>query len=145
MVTYKSVVRDIESFFNSHRMVAQFDNIQTWEFQSDSNNYMAVILIPTTSNVSGNELHLAFSLFFCDLLNSDRSNQVDVYNDTLMVCEDFLAHFSDNPSLEWDIMGDSSIEPFLPEKMDDVLAGWVLSFTAVVPIRKNNCEIPMSE
>lgn len=141
-LSYNTVVGDIGCFFNNHIQVKQFINTQTWEYQSHSNVYPTVILVPQLSRVNGSELLLNFNLFVCDILNSDRSNTRDVYSDTLDICRDFISYFHDNPELEWNINDDCTLQPW-EEKLDDVIGCWILNFTVSLPFHRSICDIPL--
>ena len=46
---------------------------------------------------------------------------------------------------KWNLQPDSiSLEPF-EQKFDDIVAGWRLSVSVLIPFRKNVCEIPLSD
>lgn len=143
MVTYNTVVSDIKSFFDRHLQVKQFLNITTWDEQTLENVYVTVILVPQASNVNGTQLNLNFNLFVADILNFDKSNQKDVYSDTLDICKDFIAYFSNNGCVDWEIDENPTLTPFNEKPFDDILSGWILNFTVQIPFYRNSCDIPL--
>lgn len=143
MITYNNIVSDIKNFFDHHLQVSQFLHLQTWDVEARENTYVTVILVPQMSTVNGSQLNLNFNLFVADILNSDETNQRDVYSDTLDICRDFLAYFQGNPCIEWEIGEDTTITPFNEKPFDDILSGWILNFTVQMPFDRNQCDIPL--
>ena len=141
VITYENIVSDIKSFFNSHLDVNTFVHIQEYDYQAKYNLYPAVILTPQPSNINGTEIVLRFNLFSFDILKQDKTNTLDVYNDTLNTIKDFVSYFSNRD--EWSIETDSQITPF-EEKLDDFLGGWMLTFGVKIPFSKSVCDLPLS-
>lgn len=142
MVTYNTVVGDIKEFFGRHLQVKQFLNISTWDEQTLENVYVTVILVPQQSTINDSQLNLNFNLFIADILNFDGSNQKDVYSDTLEIARDFVAYFSDNGCVGWNIEPNPTITPFNERPFDDILSGWILNFTVQLPFNRDVCNIP---
>lgn len=143
MVTYNTIVRDIKTFFEMHRQVHQFLHITTWDEEAKENLYVTALLVPQQSNINNTQINLNFNLFVVDILNSDRSNQRDVFDDTLGIIQDFVAYFSGNECIEWELAPDATIQPVTERPFDDVLSGWVLNFVVNLPFRKSVCDLPL--
>lgn len=144
MITYNNIVSEIRTFFERHLQVNQFVHLTEWDEEAKENLYTTALLVPQTSNVNGNSLELNFNLFIVDLLNSDRSNQKDIFADTLSIVQDFIAYFS-NSDFDWEIMDNSSLTPITEKPFDDVLSGWMLNFTVSIPFSKSICELPLKK
>lgn len=142
--TYTDILRDIRQFFTRHQLVNSFVDGQMYDFQAKENIYSAVVLVPTVSQVQNSQMSLSLDLYFVDRLTEDGSNTRDVYNDELQVAQDFIAYFS-NRNGKWNLQPDNiTIEPF-EEKFDDILAGWRLSVSVLLPFYRNVCEIPLND
>ena len=143
-ITYTDVLEEIRDFFDRHQLVNSYVDGQLYDFQAKENIYSAVVLVPTTSNIMNTQLNLSFDLYFVDRIVEDGTNTKDVYNDELQIALDFISYFS-NRNAKWNLQPDSiSLEPF-EQKFDDIVAGWRLSVSVLIPFRKNVCEIPLSD
>ena len=142
--TYTDIQKEIRGFFNRHLMVNSFIASQTYDFQAKDNIYSAVVFVPTISTIQGRQLNLGFDIYFVDRITEDGSNTADVYNDELTVAMDFVSYFSGR-SGKWNLQdGNITIEPF-EQKFDDILAGWRLSVSVLLPFYKNVCDIPLND
>jgi PKD repeat protein len=143
-ITYTDVLEEIRDFFDRHQLVNSYVDGQLYDFQAKENIYSAVVLVPTTSNIMNTQLNLSFDLYFVDRIVEDGTNTKDVYNDELQIVLDFISYFS-NRNGKWNLQPDSiSLEPF-EQKFDDIVAGWRLSVSVLIPFRKNVCEIPLND
>lgn len=142
--TYTEILSEIRQFFNRHLLVNSFVDGQIYDFNAKENIYSAVILVPTTSTVENTQLNLSFDLYFVDRIVEDGSNTRDVYNDELQITQDFISYFS-NRNGKWNLQPDSiSLEPF-EQKFDDIVGGWRLSVSVLLPFFKNVCDIPLND
>ncbi len=144
MITLNTIIDAFEDFSASHSQINTFSADQTYNFQSRTNIYPAVILVPASSTISDGKLKFVFQIFVLDKLNKDRSNTNEVLSDTSLIMADIIAEFDDN----YDTYGfmlddpDISIDPIV-EEFDDVLAGWVATnFSIQIPYGRNDCVIP---
>lgn len=141
--TYTDILNEIRDFFSRHQLVNSFVDGQMYDFQAKENIYSAVVLVPTISNIQNTQLNLSFDLYFVDRITEDGSNTRDVYNDELQIVQDFIAYFS-NRSNNWNLDPENiNIEPF-EQKFADLLGGWRLSVSVLLPFYKNVCEIPLA-
>lgn len=142
--TFTDIQKEIREFFNRHLMVNSFIASQTYDFQAKDNIYSAVVFVPTISTIQGRQLNLGFDIYFVDRITEDGSNTADVYNDELTIAMDFVAYFSGRND-KWNLQdGNITIEPF-EQKFDDILAGWCLSVSVLLPFYKNVCDIPLND
>lgn len=142
--TYTDILNEIRDFFSRHQLVNSFVDGQMYDFQAKENIYSAVVLVPTNSTIQNTQLNLSFDLYFVDRITEDGSNTRNVYNDELTIAQDFISYFS-NRSNRWNLSPDNiTIEPF-EQKFDDILAGWRLSVSVLLPFFKNVCEIPLND
>lgn len=141
-IQYRDIVNAFKAFLSQHRYVQTVIDSQNYDFQARENNYPAVVIVPTASSGTSGSILLGFSLFFCDVLLTDKSNCRDVYNDTLEVAKDFIAYFTGDPDTSWGLTSDYTLLPF-EEKLDDFLGGYELDCTVELPFRHGICDIPL--
>lgn len=147
MATLNNIIKSFEDFSTAHLQVNTFFSGQVWNFQSYTNKYTAVILLPVPSAIQKGQLSLTFNLFVIDQLNKDRTNKDEVLSDTLQILQDYISEFSDNEEVNGFTLNDEesiSIEPF-EEELDDVVAGWVATIMIKVPYSGSTCIIPKAE
>ena len=141
---YTDILNEIRQFFDRHQLVNSFVDGQLYDFQAKENIYSAVVLVPTISTIQNSQLNLSFDLYFVDRIVEDGTNTKDVYNDELQIAQDFVTYFT-NRNGKWNLETDNiSIEPF-EQKFDDILGGWRLSVSVLLPFYRNVCEIPLSD
>ena len=138
---YAEVVRDFESFFNRHAEIKTFIDAQTANYQAKTDNlYAMAVLCPITTTLAENSLEISFNLFCIDRLNQDNSNLRSVLNTMLEVCKDFKGHLMAHD--EWTVT-ENIICTELEESFDDNVAGWVMSFSVIVPQEYGDCFAPV--
>lgn len=141
---YNDIINEMDEFFNRHQLVNSFISGQLYDFQAKENIYSAVVLVPTISTIQNSQLNLSFDLYFVDRIVEDGTNTKDVYNDELQIAQDFVSYFSNRPN-KWNLQPDNiNIEPF-EQKFDDILGGWRLSVSVLLPFYRNVCEIPLND
>ena len=145
MTTFNEIIIAFETFSDEHHQINTFYSGQTWNFQTQTNLYPAVIMLPESSSMEKGSINLSFNLFIADILNSDRTNLDEIYSDTLQILADFVSYFDDayeNNEIEFFLNSENiSIHPF-EEKFDDVVAGWMAKIEINIPYSGNICVIP---
>jgi len=145
MTTFNEIVTAFETFSDEHQQINTFYSGQTWNFQTQTNLYPAVIMLPESSSIEKGSINLSFNLFVADILNSDRTNLDEIYSDTLQILADFVSYFDDayeDSEIEFFLNSENiSIHPF-EEKFDDVVAGWMAKIEINMPYSGNICVIP---
>jgi hypothetical protein len=145
MSTYNKIIAAFDSFCTEHKQINTFYSGKTWNFQTETNVYPAVIMLPTTSIINKGQIVLSFNLFVADILNNDRTNLDEIYSDTLQILADAVSYFSDmygEDNIDFYLDETNvTIEPF-EEEFDDVLAGWMASIDISYPYSGSICSIP---
>jgi hypothetical protein len=100
--------------------------------------YTRMWIIPGTTTLAQNELIYNFQIIITDVINADLSNQRDVMNDGLEICNDIftILYLSEYES-EWN----ATCEPFL-ERFETVLGGWTMNLQLTQPFDYNRCVLP---
>jgi hypothetical protein len=71
-MTLNRIIKDIKEFVESHPQINTFFSGPAPDFNSLTNLYPAVILIPAQSTIYDGKITYYFSLFAVDRLNSDK-------------------------------------------------------------------------
>lgn len=145
MTTYNQIISAFENFCTNHIQINTFYSGKTWNFQTETNIYPSVIMLPQPSNIAKGKVTLTFQIFIADILNKDRSNLDEIYSDTLLIATDMVSYFgdiNDNQVVFWIDDTNVGIEPF-EESFDDILAGWMLSVNVEIPFTGSTCDIPI--
>ena len=144
MTTFKDVIAEFRSFFAAHKQVNTFYSGQPADFQTQTNIFPAVILVPAMSIIADGTVKLNFNLFVCDRENDDRSNTNEIYSDTLSIIADFLAYFDSNQSRFGFTLDaeEVAIEPF-EEEFDSVGTGWAANIEVTYTNPRSKCNIPI--
>ena len=143
MITFKTIINDIEQFCEEHNQIHDFgwgplSNITTKDHQ-----FTMLWLQPSGGIVNGNSLLLTFDMYIFDLVKQDRSNLLDVMTDSLLIGQDVIANFWDNEELfDWTLNEQGVSYEQYEAKFDDYTAGVVFSIEIEVENRMNYCAIP---
>jgi hypothetical protein len=102
--------------------------------------YIRMYVLPETTQLAENHMHIGFKVIFCDKVEEDQSNQQDVLNDTLEVAKDFfsLLYLS-----EYEADWNPQLEPFL-ERFETILGGWSMTFNIIQKFDFNRCVLPLT-
>lgn len=145
MVTHNQIIKAFETFCNEHLQINSFYSGQTWNFQTKSNIYPAVIMLPTPGTIQQGKITMSYNIFIADILNTDRLNLDEIYSDTLLMATDICSYFRDNDELNFMLEEEAiTVEPF-EEDFDDILAGWILTVSLQIPYTSNTCYIPKTD
>jgi len=75
------------------------------------------------------------------LINRWKDTEDEVLNDMLLIFMDVVAHFTDNPDVEYAISNTINLTRFV-EGRDDRVAGWQGTINFIMPYGRNVCQIP---
>lgn len=142
MITFNNIVDDFKTFCTNHLQINTFYSGETWNFQTMTNVYPAVIMLPQPSSIDRGRIVLTFNLFIMDILNKDNSNLDEIYSDTLLIMTDMISYFRNNEDEGYSLTDDTvSVEPF-NESFDDNLAGWMATLNIEIPYSGSICNLP---
>ena len=141
--TFKNVLKDLEEFCNNHNQIKEFGWGQLSEITRKEHDFVMMFLQPTGSVIDRNLMTLSFDMYIFDLVKQDKTNLLDVMNDTLLIGNDVVSKFWDNEeTYEWMINEEGiNAEPF-EAKFDDYTAGWVFGIEIELENRLNLCAVP---
>lgn len=145
MATYNTIIAAFNTFAANHLQLHTFYSGGTWDFQSKTNIYPALIAYALPSTIMKGQVQLNFNIFTLDILNKDRTNRDDVLSDMLQVMQDFVSEFKDNEDdYGFTLVEDNVIIDPLEEEFDDVVCGWVATVSIVMEYSGSDCIIPSS-
>ena len=141
--TFRNIISDIEDFCEDHNQIGEFGWGQLSNITTKEHDFTMLFLQPTQTQIDGHLMTLSFDMYIFDLVKQDKTNLLDVMNDTLLIGNDVIKKFWDNEEeYEWMLIEEGvGCEPF-EAKFDDYTAGWVFSIEIEVENRLNLCEVP---
>lgn len=145
LTTYNQIIKAFEDFCTNHKQINTFYSGKTWNFQTETNIYPALVMLAQPSLINRGQINLNFNVFIADILNKDRSNLDEIYSDTLLIITDLISYFADAYETYGFYLDDTAvnIEPF-EESFDDVLAGWISTLTIQIRYDGSTCNLPIS-
>ncbi len=145
MVTYNNILNTFKYFADNHKQINWFYSGEAADFQAGTNYYPAMIVFPSGAKSSTDSNFLTYSIYFLDIINRDGSNKDEIYSDQLSITEDFtkyLEHNHQNGNINFRITDDNVIKEPREEILDDILCGWMITFT-VEFVKRPFCDIEM--
>lgn len=86
----------------------------------------------------------SFNILIFDLLNNDKSNEQDVWSDSIQIGEDFIKFLKYNSTGYYEVINQPRIETFT-ERFTDYVAGCNLNLSLrVYSSLQNDCGVPMN-
>lgn len=135
----------IKTFAQNHRQINYYGTEKEWSINSSGTiNYPVLWSIYDGLELRRGEKGYRFTFYSLDLLQTDRANIEDIFNDTDMTLSDLMA------SLEWggDADIDIKVDSFNLEKVDegfedDIVAGHKTEVVIWTDFKLNECTIPV--
>tara|TARA_R110000824_G_scaffold139621_1_gene304833 strand:+ start:370 stop:864 length:495 start_codon:yes stop_codon:yes gene_type:complete len=153
--TYNNLIDTLKELGAKHQQISTTTTGDIYDIDLQKNTLyplMHINPINVTTGTFGATYN--FQIFVMDLVNTNNSNEQDVYNDVLQTCIDIISIFRNSKwqaQLTLDINapvyfteGDYTIEPFT-ERFDQDVTGWVFQIGIVVANDFQSCEIPMED
>jgi len=144
MANFKEIINYFEVFSNNHTQ----NNGYGWGNIADINTnddmeFPIIYVNPITSTIDNNVTIFKYDIYFLDVLLQDKSNLLDVMNNTKQIGNDFVFYFSDNSeSTGFELDEDNvSISPFVG-KFDELLGGWIYSID-IETVAELGCNLPL--
>jgi len=141
--SYRVVIQDFRKFADLHYQISSFGFGDITQLTNDLETkkepkYIRMYVIPGLNRFEENHVHIGFDVVFCDKLEEDYSNQMDVLNDTLEVATDFFAKlYLSEYEADWN----AEVVPFL-EEYETILTGWTLKLNIIQKFDYNRCVLP---
>lgn len=135
----------IRTVTGAHKQIRSFRVGLVTDFFADrTTKYPAACLQYSVGSIGGSAKQISFRLFIVDLVNvSDdtKSNEDDVFSDTLEIIMDLVAELSQPAFNDWIFSVTSNVQS-VSENDNDLNAGWYIDFSVRVPFTRNICAVP---
>ena len=141
-MTLNNVIQVIENLGNAHQQIKTTFYGNAFDFLSKGtdNVYPALFFDLTGASINGKTSTINFTLFFCDRVLPEQSNEQEVLSDQLLTAQDIIAQLHDN-NFDF-IMQDSVTLDFFTEDTPEYLAGVSATISLDLPYLQNRCEVP---
>jgi len=127
---------------NAHQQIKTTFYGTAFDFLSkgSDNVYPALFFDLTGASINGKTSTLNFTLFFCDRVLPEQSNEQEVLSDQLLTAQDIVAqlHYNDFDF----VMQDAVTLDFFTEDTPEYLAGVSATISLDLPYLQNRCEVP---
>jgi len=146
IATFKNVIEGIQAFCTSHTQINDFGWGDISNINPSEHNFPMIWLNPTDSSTNGPMTVYKFDMYVLDVLKQDRSNLLDLMNNTTIIGNDAISEFwideSETLGFELNENGISMI-PF-EGRFDVFTGGWIFTIEIYVKTTLNKCIIPIS-
>ena len=143
-ITYNNIIDKFRALADDHKQISTYLNGEIPTDISPANIVYPLLYTKVNrSNISENQVSIAFDLFFLDRLNDSKLNVDEVLSDEFQKAQDFIAVLNEDYSDDGIIIETSEwgCEP-LVEVEDDRVAGWAVSVNIIFPNIIENCYLP---
>ena len=141
-MTLNQVVQTIENLGNAHQQIKTTFYGNAFDFLSRGadNTYPAFFFDIRGASINGKTSTLNFTLFFCDRVLPEQSNEQEVLSDQLLTAEDIIAqlHYNDFDF----VLQDAVTLDFFTEDTPEYLAGVSATISLDLPYLQNRCVVP---
>ncbi|WP_449439644.1 hypothetical protein [Pedobacter steynii] len=141
MLRVKEVRKLFTDYFESHKQVNAVYTLDVKGFIGKRDKeYLCANVNYIDSSISGNIHNYNFQITISDLLIPTKENEIDIYDSTLLVAEDFLTFLQFNPA--WTFPKNAVITNFT-DSDGDRIAGVTFRVTVQVIRAQNPCSAPI--
>jgi hypothetical protein len=138
--TFKNIINDLEKYCDNHYQINDFGWGLPEDISTKNHDFVMVWLNPQDVEFDNTKVILNFEMLVFDLVKQDKTNLLDVLNDTLLIGNDIIVDFWDNESgNEW-VVNENTTAEKIEAEFDDYCAGWL--FNISVEVENIICETP---
>ena len=141
-MTLNQTIKIIEDLGNAHQQINTTFYGNAFDFLSkgSDNVYPALFFDLTGASINGKTSTINFTLFFCDRVLPEQSNEQEVLSDQLLTAEDIIAqlHYNDFDF----VLQDAVTLDFFTEDTPEYLAGVSATISLDLPYLQNRCVVP---
>ena len=149
-ITYNQLIAIFEDFQKRHYNLYTFFSGDIYKLE-DKEDIQYPLLAVFPGNVTANKtneyirsISYNYNIIVGDVLKNDDTNEDELRSDTLQIIMDLLAELNQDPFYQSNniiIETSSNCEPFT-EKLDDIITGWNVGITIIVPFKYTPCTAP---
>lgn len=147
--TYNNLLRLFELFTEAHYQLKRYGNGELADIEeliSDAQTFP--ILWSNLIDIQyplENRKQYNFNILIFDILKNDKSNEQEVWSDSIQIAEDFVRFLNHNATDKYEVIGTPIINTFT-ERFTDFVAGCNLNITIELDsVLQSDCGIPMDE
>jgi len=141
-MTLNQLIKTIEDLGNAHDQIktTYYGNAFDFLSRGADNVYPAFFFDLTGASINGKSSTTNFTLFFCDRVLPEQSNEQEVLSDQLLTAEDIIAqlHFNNFNF----VLQDAVTLDFFTEDTPEYLAGVSATIALDLPYLQNRCVVP---
>jgi len=144
-ITFKDVVNSFRDFASEHEQINDFGFGDISDINVGEHLYPMIWLNPVNSDKNGVHTTLRFDMYVLDIIEQDKTNLLDVMNDTLIIGNDCVSNFwmDSEELLGFELNEEAvSLTPF-EGKFDSLLGSWIFNIEIDMKITLNKCAIPV--
>ena len=145
MKTLNQHISLFRTFANNHLQVNSFGVGDPWEFNSSGVIYPSMCVVIEDSQVSGGTLTDNYQIIFSDRVRHDEVDEQFSLSQMKQIALDLLAYLENGGVLSVsEILSDGATLSDFTERFDDVVSGWVLTFSIEQANIYDYCNIPLN-
>lgn len=144
-MTLNQIIAQVKTAAESHKQVNKFVCGENAMAQENVEYYPLIWLVPNGFDFDSENKQVTYNflLMILDRHFESQSNLIEVLSDTALILQDIVTLLKRNSyeeSIGWQT--NARAEPFIDAKTD-VVAGYGLEITCVVPYLESYCDIPL--
>lgn len=144
-MTLNQIIAQVKTAAESHKQVNKFVCGESAMAQENVEYYPLVWLVPNGFDFDSENKNVSYNflLMILDRHFESQSNLIEVLSDTALILQDILTILKLNTyeeSINWQT--NARAEPFIDAKTD-VVAGYGLEVSCIVPYLESYCDIPL--
>lgn len=145
--TFNNIIDLFKTFVENHYQLQRFGNGEIADIEElISKEQSFPILWSNLIDItypSENLKSFRFNILIFDILKNDKSNEQEIWSDSVQIAEDFIRYLKWNASNYYDVIDNSTINIFT-ERFSDFVGGCNLNITIQTDSNlQNDCGIPM--
>jgi len=143
-MTLNQIITTFKEFQKSHYQLNDFGEGRIEEIGPTRDLTYPIMWIASKSGRYGGKVFAySFQILFADLIFDDKKNELEVQSDMQSVALDLCAFLWNNSELDIQMDENANVDYFT-ERLADLTAGVLLSFTLRDPFPLDRCIIPKS-
>jgi hypothetical protein len=144
-MTLNQIIQQVQTAAESHQQVNKFVCGENAMAEEEVKFYPLVWLVPNGFDFDseGKTVTYQFLIMVIDRHFESQSNLIEILSDTALILQDIITLLKRNSyeeSIGWST--NAKAEPFIDGKTD-VIAGYGLEISCVVPYLESYCDIPL--
>lgn len=144
-MTLNQIIAQVKTAAESHKQVNKFVCGENAMAQENVEYYPLIWLVPNGFDFDSENKQVTYNflLMILDRHFESQSNLIEVLSDTALILQDIVTLLKRNSyeeSIVWQT--NARAEPFIDAKTD-VVAGYGLEITCIVPYLESYCDIPL--